>query len=1118
MSDIIDNSTPEKSLLLNIETQLGTAERARFAVGYFFLSGFGPVAEKLSDLKELKLLIGNVTNRSTIEALAESHRHPHVIGEVTEQQRFPKQSEMKEMLESVAQQIREVIGHLEQSETHEQLIKKLSEMVSAKTLKVRVYTKGALHAKAYIFDSASTVFHNGKAVKMPHTGTGIVGSSNLTLSGLKHNTELNVFVHGDENHKQLVDWFERLWNESQDFDAWLMREMSESWAMKLASPKDIYWKTLYTLVADRLAGDADAVILGSDIMNRLAEFQKQAVYQAIQVIKDYDGVFVSDVVGLGKSYIGAAIVKYFEEVERNYPLIICPAALVDMWERYNEVFHLHAKVVSMGRLTENEIGYNELLDKYRDRDFVLIDESHNFRYADTQRYRNLQPFTQNRRCCLLTATPRNKSAWDVYNQLKLFHVEDTTRIPIQPNSLKEYFGGIEDGNYRLQDLLVHVLRRRRRRDVLKHYGKDEQTEKRIKPEFLEDYLSGKKKAYVIIDGKHCSFPVRKLKTIRYSLEDTYPDVYDRVKAIIGKGDRKKKDPHKPSPSPLKPGTLSFARYSLWDYVIPEKSRHERFKALQKAGNSLRGLLRVMLFKRFESSVHAFRCTIERLQKINEKFMEALDAGIVPAGESAQRILYDHELWADDEEFFDALRDASTKYSVEDFDIIKLRGAIEHDIGVLGQTLKLVSPIGPKDDAKLQELKMWLSQKEMKNKKRLIFTEYSDTASYLMDELNPGHKDPEIAVVSSNTKGKMSIVGRFAPMANPEFAPGKDGREIFTLIATDVLSEGLNLQDCGIIINYDLHWNPVRLIQRLGRIDRILTDHDEIYAYNFLPETGIEKHIGLQQRLAQRISDIHETIGEDAAILDSGEQINRDAMYAIYDERPEKLSEDDDDESETSVAVSLADAEERFRQMRSEDPDEFDRISRLPDGIRSVKKASKKGAFVLCKSGSLIESRIVDPKGKVIEKDIIKILQTLKSESEKAEGHLPSGYNTVVSDTLKEFANVAMKRQSNLAIGEKLRPEQRWVIDQLKSLFRKYEKNADLRSEIELLDKVYRKPLPRAAERALRQVKLQGLKNMELLNRLKDIFRTYELNKSRDGRDKEIIDDPPVLVCSEALLE
>ena len=245
-------------------------------------------------------------------------------------------------------------------------------------------------------------------------------------------------------------------------------------------------KTLYALVRDRLEGEDDKDILWDDeITKRLADFQKVAVRQAVQMVKDYGGAFVADVVGLGKSYIGAAIVKHFERTDHARALILCPAPLTEMWERYNEVYQLNARVLSMGMLREEDDGaVNFLLDNvlYKDRDFVLIDESHNLRHRDTQRYKVVEAFlSTGRKCCFLTATPRNKSAWDVYSQIKLFHQDDKTDLPVDPPDLKQYFKLIEDGERNLPDLLANILIRRTRNHILRWYGFDSVTHQPVDP-------------------------------------------------------------------------------------------------------------------------------------------------------------------------------------------------------------------------------------------------------------------------------------------------------------------------------------------------------------------------------------------------------------------------------------------------------------------------------------------------------------------------------------------------------------------------------------------------------------------------------------------------------------
>ncbi len=376
--DIIDNR--QEKLVDHINRILDSSDAARFAVGYFFLSGLTAISENISHIKELRLLIGNTTNRETLEQLAEGYHRLEMVANAAEAARYPKRSDIKQMSMETTYSIRTGMELMDQTDEGESLVKSLVRMIEEKRLKVRVYTRGRLHAKAYIFDYGTVYDRNGKSVERHEKGIAVVGSSNLTISGVTHNTELNVIVQGNDNHDELVRWFEDLWKESLDFDENLMEEMKTSWAVVPVRPYDIYMKTLHALVKDRIEGGEDQDILWDDeITRRLADFQRVAVKQAVQIIRDYGGAFVSDVVGLGKSYIGAAIVKHFERVEHARPLIICPATLVEMWERYNEVYRLNARVLSIGYLRERDARPAQFLKEeviYRDRNFLLVDESH----------------------------------------------------------------------------------------------------------------------------------------------------------------------------------------------------------------------------------------------------------------------------------------------------------------------------------------------------------------------------------------------------------------------------------------------------------------------------------------------------------------------------------------------------------------------------------------------------------------------------------------------------------------------------------------------------------------------------------------------------------------------
>lgn len=1107
--DIIDNR--KEKLVDHINRMLGSTEAARFAVGYFFLSGFEGIAKKLDGVRDLRLLIGNTTNRETLEQIVEGYRRLELAAEAAEAQAYPKRTDTKRMITETAENIRTAVELMDQTDEGETLVKTLVQMIEERRTKVRVYTKGRMHAKAYIFDYGKVFDKKGKPITLHEKGIAIVGSSNLTLSGLTHNTELNVVVQGNDNHAELVRWFDALWNEAQDFDEALMYEMKQSWAVAPVRPYDIYMKTLYMLVRERLEGEDDKDILWDDeITTRLADFQKVAVRQAVQMIRDYGGAFVADVVGMGKSYVGAAIVKHFERTEHARPLLVCPAPLVEMWERYNEIYDLNARVLSMGYLREDDNGAGNLLledVKYRDRDFLLIDESHNFRYPDTQRYKVMQAFlATGRRCCFLTATPRNKSAWDVYHQIKLFHQDDKTDLPVIPPDLKEYFKLIERGDKRLQDLLPNILIRRTRNHILRWYGFDSQTHQPVDPARFRDYLDGERRAYVIVGGRHQFFPKRELDTIEYSIEDTYRGLYQQLRGYLGKARKG---------LPTKPPTdeLTYARYGLWHYVVKEKQRKEPYASLHQAGANLRGLIRVLLFKRFESSVYAFKETVRRILAINEKFLVALENGIVPAGEDAQTILYESD-YSEETEFLTTLREVSKRYEAADFDTERLRDHIRHDTELLKKILTLVDPITPDQDAKLQTLMKRLAEKPLKDGKRLIFTQYADTARYLFENVNPGGKRDDIEVIYSGDKSKARVVGRFAPKANPEYRFLAGESELMTVVATDVLAEGLNLQDCDKVVNYDLHWNPVRLIQRFGRIDRIGSEHDVVYGFNFLPETGLDRNLGLRQKLQNRIQEIHDTIGEDSAILDRTEQLNEEAMYAIYEKKGGLLSLFEDEEEQF---MDLNEAEEFLRQLRKENPGEYDRIANLRDGIRTAKASSHKGLYVFCQAGRYQQLFLLDEKGEIGSRDIPRVLGTIKCGPDVAGTPLPAGHNAAVMRVKRQFTEEVKHRQAEREHTLSLTHGQRYVLRELRVLFGTTT-DEDLKAQINILEKAFRGPVTTALNRELNRIRCNGITGQNLLKTLIDLYHHHNMKEWLDRRSLQLEEQPiPKIVCSEALV-
>ncbi len=500
-------------------------------------------------------------------------------------------------------------------------------------------------------------------------------------------------------------------------------------------------------------------------------------------------------------------------------------------------------------------------------------------------------------------------------------------------------------------------------------------------------------------------------------------------------------------------------------------------------------------------------------RIHEAFLGSLDNGIVPAGDEAQSILYESDK-LEESELYDALSEASAKYRIEDFDKEKLFRDVKHDLGILKEMFDHVKDIGPEKDAKLQTLLEWMKTEALLRGKLIIFTQFADTARYLFDNLNPHSANPEVEVIYSGDKSKGRVVGRFAPKANPDYKFLRGEVEIKLLIATDILSEGLNLQDCDKMINYDLHWNPVRLIQRFGRIDRIGSENEIVWGYNFLPETGLDRTLGLRATLHERIQEIHDTIGEDAQILDKTERLNEESMYAIYEKRTDQLSlfEEEGEES-----LDLNEAEEIMRQLRRENPAEYERIEQLKDGIRTGKLSLSSATFVFCKSGIYKQLFIADKEGAIVSRDIPRILGQIKSGDREAGTAVPKDHNKIVMSVKRVFDEEVKQRMTSREQSMSLTLAQRYIVRELRVLFQSTD-DEDARAQINLLEKAFRASQTAAVQRELNLLRRNGVAGTLLLKTLTRIYHQHRIQERLEVVEDSanISADTPRIVCSEAL--
>ncbi|MFH2027402.1 MAG: helicase-related protein [bacterium] len=978
-SDIIDNR--DLNLKDEILSKLDGSEKVKFAVGYLYLSGFYQIADKLENLQDAKILIGSNINRDLMEALAESVNGDEELQEVYDSEQYQRPVDRNKVKDKVRERITANLQALPHTAQRQQEIRKLVELIAQKKVKVKVYTRHPLHAKAYIFKYKQEI-----ATAAASEGIGVIGSSNLTISGFYHNTELNTYVRGQKNYEEMNAWFDRLWAEAVPFEDTLKELFEESWALKTVNPYDIYILTLYHLSKASIERQTEQIWFweNPDYMDRLVSrfkkmkdlypFQKVAIMQGYQWVNKYNGVFISDVVGLGKTYIGSGILR---QLHRR-ALIVSPPGLIGMWTEFMEKFEVDAKIISRGLLYNGVYNKESQLYQYRDREVVLIDESHHFRNDDTKMYRELQPFLAGKKVILMTATPQNTSVWNIYNQIKLFNQSEENIFlnRYEEPHLRNLFKKVEKGEYALPDLLKHIVIRRTRKHIRKFYADD---------------------------NFQIDFPKRQLQTIKYDINETYQRLYDTIRKMLRK--------------------LCYARYDLWEYVRDEKKEIEPYVQLKKVTGTLRVFHKIRLFKRLESSIFAFRQSVNNLYDIHEKFLTIIEKkNIVPAGELIQDRIYRYDL----DEIWEKIEDLTADYRSEDFNIDDLVKDLKHDLKILGNIKEYLSGIPENNDTKYDVLLGLIEdlKKNRQQEKILIFSEYADTVKYLYKRLQNSYHD--IALIHGGTEGNDKKICAFAPVANDY-----EGKDVINLmVASDVLSEGHNLQDCSAVINYDLHWNPVRLIQRAGRVDRIGSVAETIWIENFLPVDEVEKEINLQKILERRITEIHEHIGEDERILTGEENLNEGALYAIYDQ-----TDIDTLEQEEEKDFTPEEAEIIIRNLMRDKPEYMALLEKIQLGLRSSKRAQTlDGTYAFFRSGDFVRLLVRQSDG-IIEEDFANVLGEIRCEPDELELTVdPSQENEYYSDLmfLKQHFETFISRENQI---NRIEPEVRKAVNRIRTMAR-----------------------------------------------------------------------------------
>lgn len=1051
MGSIVDNKK-DNLLVTEVNKMLNTSEFSSMAVGYFYLSGFEAIREKLNKIKSLKLLIGSRTNQATIEELVKGHLSPEYIDRMLRQEQRKTITQRKDLVTHTQFEYANDLAFMEQNESNQIGLSALWELIRDNRIEIRVYTKGFLHSKAYIFDALEGSMVDGMA---------IVGSSNLSISGLANNTELNVKITNQNDYQDVKKWFSDIWEQAEPFSKELMDMVECSWVQKQASPYEVYIKTLYNLIKDRV--DIKEHLMnerGGFDFTTLYPFQRDAVNMALNKLESestsQNGVFISDVVGLGKSYIALAIISWYWSQKRKSTMVICPAPLKQMWESYKEQYQLNCHILSASELFYKDGNPNYNLNDesvYDGYEVVIIDEAHNFRNPDTQKYKIVAPYLNGKKVVLLTATPQNKSVWDIFHQIKLFHQSDITDLNIAPNNLKAYFETYENSPQHIAELLQNFVIRRTRNDI---------------------------KANPKYSTLEIEFPKRKLQTIEYEIDASYSindttSIYNLLLEKLFKqsrGDR-----------------YQYSIYALTSFLKPGRSQSRTYQGLSHFGDLVRGLLKMLLFKRLESSAVSFLASLGRMIKRNEFILKSInERNLVITGKSDQL-----ELFLESDELLET-KFKVNEYPIEDFNRDDLIAAILFDISILKEVHELVTPLirNIEQDAKfIQFIKTIIEPN--KSNKILIFSEFTETIEYLFKRTRSLYPDLSIETIgSSKVKGeeKMDIVRRFSPHSQTRGLGLNEGEvEIQILFTTDVLSEGQNLQDAHIIVNYDFHWNPVRLIQRIGRIDRIGSTASEIKVFNFLPDENIEMQLDLRGRVHRRINEIHQIFGSDSAILSNEEELNEESVFSIYSDMSENVLD-----SDNGISTIFDDAERVLNKLEIDNKVEFNRIINLEDGIRTAQSNGRKGTFAYLKAGNLNKLYFYD--GKEGTEALGEILRLIR-----AEENSPELVNLNVEEHTKRLAPLytkfkeEIKKRQLYFNSSNVTTEQKHFQERLRECYNLFSvKNDELKPRIDNLNRIFQKEIPDYAKNELRRLKREKLSNELMIEALELLVEKNQISK------------------------
>lgn len=844
-------------------------------VGYFRTSGFYQLYKELEKVEKIRILIGLNTDKKSFELIEEARQ-----GDLD----FESHKRCREIYSDT---IVEEMEATEDSYHVEVAAQKFIEYIKSGKLEIRAHPSRNLHAKVYI-----TRFHEDDR----DFGRVITGSSNFSENGLVAQREFNVELKDRADVEFALERFEELWAEGVDVsEEYVDTIRNRTWLNDRITPYQIYLKFLYEYFKEDINVDEDLDLTLPEGFMDLA-YQKQAVVSARKILETYNGMFLSDVVGLGKTFITALLLQ---KLPVGRKLIICPPVLMDYWRETLHQFYVPGfDVESLGKLDKI---LEQGVDKYT---YIVVDEAHRFRNELTAGYETLHKICRNKKVVLVSATPLNNKLEDIKTQIKLFQPAKNSSIPgvqnlenffkVQQKELDqfekgspEYLEAVKRTSGSVRDkVLKHIMVRRTRSEIKNYFSEDISKQGLHFPEMAE--------------------PQR----IIYKFDEETENAFNQTIELL-------KD-------------FSYARYTPLLFLKNQLSEFD-----QQSQRNVGGFMKGILVKRLESSFFAFKNSLRRFIYSYKRFIEMYDEGTVWM---SNKVDVFELLDADGEERLLSLmdEDKAQKYASKDFQP-DYKDKLLNDIQILEKVSSLWKTIDrdPKVEFFIKELK---ENPILKNNKVLIFSESKETVEYLQGRLDEHFKDKVLSYHSNGGtyQGEAHKNEYLREIIKANYQPRHPNPQddVSILLTTDVLAEGINLHRSNIIINYDLPWNPTRVLQRVGRVNRVGTEYKNVYVFNIFPTDQSDEHLGLENNIKGKIQAFHNTLGEDAKYLSDDEELSTHELFGerLYQKLNDKNTFEDDGEIDSELRYLQV-----IRDIRDKNTDLFAKIKNLPKKARSGRK-------------------------------------------------------------------------------------------------------------------------------------------------------------------------------------